>query len=328
MKKIYSFLLLMLCVSATAFAGNAKCLLHHNGAVTIYDSDDIENALTAAVAGDTLFLSEGSFAGFTITKKITVRGSGQFTKVGGDIVVNISDNPTLTSALIEGVYCNSDLKINASLDGMQIKQCVFCNFAPVADITNAVFDKVFYTGTVNLNKYVKGLTVNNSKIYYLSNQNYMDNMGYGNGVLSNASIYFFNCNIRDTGELYYLSFLNCIMHNSTLYNCIVANCLSTKYYGLRYDEVSTSVSNCYVNTDDNDYNDGSNALLSRTVDCKHNASTLVSKGFIGNDGTAVGCMGGTTPFTLVLAGPKVTESTIQLDNDTKQLSVTLKVTAK
>ena len=131
MKKIYSFLLLMLCVSATAFAGNAKCLLHHNGAVTIYDSDDLNNALNAAVDGDTLFLSEGSFAGFTITKKITVRGSGQFTKVGGDILVNIANIPSLTSALIEGVYCNSSLKINAAVDGMQIKQCVFQDFAPV-----------------------------------------------------------------------------------------------------------------------------------------------------------------------------------------------------
>ena len=329
MKKIYSFLLLMLMVSATAFAGNAKCLLHHNGAVTIYDSDDIEAALTASADGDTLFLSEGSFAGFTITKKITVRGSGQYTKVGGDITVNIAGSPSLTNALLEGIYCNSDLKIIADVNGMQVKQCVFSNFAvPTADISNAVFDKVYITNQLNLNKYVKSLTVNNSKIYDLSHQTYL-NGSYAYGLLSNASIYFFNCNIRSASGIPYVSFLNCIFgYTSNLQYCNISFCLYAKSYGLNYDEVSTSVSNCYVNTDDNDGNSGSNALLSNTVECRHNASTLVSKGFTGNDGTAVGCMGGSTPYTLVLAGPKVTESSIQLDNETKQLSVTLKVTAK
>ena len=79
---------------------------------------------------------------------------------------------------------------------------------------------------------------------------------------------------------------------------------------------------------DNDYTNGPNGLMNDMAECPYDAATLVSKGFIGNDGTAVGCLGGTTPYTLELAGPKVTESTIQLDNDTKQLSVTLKVSAK
>ena len=334
MKKIYSFLLLMLCVSATAFAGNAKCLLHHNGAVTLYDSDDINAALTAAVAGDTLFLSEGSFAGFTITKKITVRGSGQFTKVGGEITINIPDNPTLTSALIEGIYCNSDLKIAGAVNGLQIKQSVFNNIYPLANINNAFFDKIFVTGTLHLNKYVLGLTSNNSKYYQIYHQTHIDN-DYNCHIVSNASIYFVNCNIRSINEyngnaLQYVNFTNCILNDFSypLKFCSITYCLYTKYYGLKYDEVSTSVEHNYNHNMDNDYTNGSNRLMNDMAECPYDAATLVSKGFIGNDGTAVGCLGGSTPYTLVLAGPKVTESSIQLDNENKQLSVTLKVTAK
>lgn len=333
MKKITFLVALMLCVSATAFAGNAKCLLHHNGAVTLYDSDDLNAALTAAVAGDTLFLSEGSFAGFTITKKITLRGSGQFTKVGGDIIVNIPDNPTLTSALIEGIYCNSDLKIEGAVNGLQVKQSVFTNISPLADINNAFFDKIFVTGSLYLNKFVKGLTSNNSRYWQLYHQVHIDDWGYD--ILSNASIYFVNCNIRRIDQyssygLQYVNFTNCIMNefSNPLKYCSITYCLYTKYYGLAYDAVSTSVDHNYNHNVSDDYTNATNGLMNSLAECKYDAATLVSKGFVGNDGTAVGCMGGTTPYTLELAGPKVTESSIQLDNQTKQLSVTLKVSAK
>ena len=333
MKKITFLVALMLCVSAIAFAGNAKCLLHHNGAVTLYDSDDLETALTAAVAGDTLFLSEGSFAGFTITKKITVRGSGQFTKIGGDITVNIPDNPTLTSALIEGIYCNSDLRIEGAVNGLQVKQSVFTNIWPLADINNAFFDKIFVTGSLHLNKFVKGLTSNNSRYWQLYHQVYIDNYGYD--ILSNASIYFVNCNIRridqySNSALQYVNFTNCILNEFSvgLKYCSITYCLHTKYYGLAYDAVSTSVDHNYNHNVSDDYTNATNGLMNSLAECKYDAATLVSKGYIGNDGTAVGCMGGTTPYTLELAGPKVTESSIQLDNSTKQLSVTLKVSAK
>ena len=336
MKKITFLVALMLCVSATAFAGNAKCLLHHNGAVTLYDSDDLNAALTAAVAGDTLFLSEGSFAGFTITKKITVRGSGQFTKVGGDIIVNIPDNPTLTSALIEGIYCNSDLRIEGAVNGLQVKQSVFTNIHTLAEINNAFYDKIFVTNSLNLNKFVLGLTSNNSKYYQVHHQFYIDGFGSGYEILSNASIYFVNCNIRRISThsysipLQYVNFTNCILNEITypLRYCSITYCLYTKYYGLNYDEVSTSVDHNYNHNMSDDYTNGTNSLMSDLGECRYDSATLVSKGFIGNDGTAVGCSGGTTPYTLVLAGPKVTESSIQLDNSTKQLSVTLKVSAK
>ena len=93
MKKLSVLLAFMLTASVAMYASPAKCLLHHNGKVTLYDAEDIENAIKATADGDTLYLSEGQFAGFTITKKITVRGSGQMTRIGGDIVVENRESP-------------------------------------------------------------------------------------------------------------------------------------------------------------------------------------------------------------------------------------------
>ena len=60
MKKLLVLLVFMLTASVAMYASPAKCLLHHNGSVTLYDSEDINSALTAAVDGDTLYLSPRS----------------------------------------------------------------------------------------------------------------------------------------------------------------------------------------------------------------------------------------------------------------------------
>lgn len=49
-------------------AQSGTIALHHEGKVTIYDSGNIQSAVDASVKGDTLYLSEGTFGGFTITK--------------------------------------------------------------------------------------------------------------------------------------------------------------------------------------------------------------------------------------------------------------------
>ena len=54
-------------------------------------------------------------------------------------------------------------------------------------------------------------------------------------------------------------------------------------------------------------------------------SNLQSNGYLGTDGTVVGIYGGETPYTLVPSVPKVTSSDLQLDNEKKQLNVTLTV---
>ncbi len=325
MKKFSLILAFMLSVSVATFASTAKCLLHHNGNVTLYDASNLNDALTAAVNGDTIYLSEGNFDGFTITKKITVRGSGQMTRIGGDIIVDIPDAPTLTSALLEGLLSNAKIMIKSALNGLQIKQCRFKSIYAIADVNNALLDKVFITENLYLSKFWLGLTCVNSKIYCLNHYNYYGGSNY-TYLLPTASIVINNCNIYriDPGNHGdYISFTNSIFRftSGKLYESNIINCL---YDDLDYDEGTTVVEACYIN----DYS-GQNYLIPEDgkIECRFDAAALKTNGYLGQDGTIVGCYGGTNPFTLELKGPKVTESSIQIDNDTKQLSVTLKVTA-
>ena len=324
MKKLSVLLAFMLTASVAMYASPAKCLLHHNGKVTLYDADDINAALAASADGDTLYLSEGQFAGFTITKKITVRGSGQFTRISGIINVEIPNAPTLTSSLIEGVNSSADLQINSEVTGLQIKQSRFHDFVAFATINEAVIDKSFISYDFWLNEYTQGITCTNCKIQTLmvGGRN-----NHGGAVLPSSNQFFINCNIGSVltyGADCYLTLVNCIINGTHDYygtpyyikESSITHCL---FYRKNIDADTSSEYSCYVY-------DG-NVVVGETVECPIN-ETLAEKGFLGQDGTIVGCYGGTSPFTLDLIGPKVTATNIQIDNDTKQLSVTLNVTAK
>ena len=81
MTKIMKKVLLAMCLMFMSMQSvNAQLLtaaLHHQGKVTIYGSDKLSTAMNDAVAGDTLYLSEGSFPNaLTITKAIRVIGVG------------------------------------------------------------------------------------------------------------------------------------------------------------------------------------------------------------------------------------------------------------
>lgn len=330
MKKLSVLLAFMLTASVAMYASPAKCLLHHNGKVTLFDADDINAALTAAVDGDTLYLSEGAFAGFTITKKITVRGSGQMTRIGSNINVEIPNAPTLTSTLLEGFYSNSDVIINAEVNGLQIKQCKFKNIQSGANVNNVVFDKCYISGNLYLNQYWLGLSCNNSKIYNITTNTYWNSsyLGAGTDLLSSVSIYFVNCNIHDIGHDHggadYISVINSIIHNTTsLEESNISFCLSGTCNGrIYYNSQTTQVYSIYYDENEGKY------IFNNDLECRHDAAALASKGYLGQDNSIVGCYGGTSPFSLDLIGPKVTATNIQIDNDTKQLSVTLNVTAK
>ena len=118
--------------------------------------------------------------------------------------------------------------------------------------------------------------------------------------------------------------INSVVKSIQLRESNITNCLYGGYSGgINIDASTTVVTSCYDSG-----LDYPNYLLKSDLECFFDASTLQSKGFMGQDGTVVGCYGGTNPYSLDLVGPKVTESSISIDNDTKQLSVTLKVSAK
>ena len=312
MKKILS---LMVCLLATFTAVQAastqKCLLQHQGTVKLFDADNIAGAMSAATDGDTLYLTAGEFPGFTISKKITVRGAGTSTKITGDVTINIAGTPTLTQTLLEGVDLNSSsnsVVLSSAMKGVKIKQCSMYELVTNASNSDVIIDRCHIGDELRFSdNYIKSMTVLNSVISIGSSYSSVKNI-----------INFINCNISfDYPRQVAGTFVNCSIKRyetyssyQTIANCSFVNCLF-KWDASSYFASSTTSQQCYFD-----------------ATCDWNAATFESLGYMGNDGRVVGSMGGATPYTLELAVPKVTESQISLDPEMRVLNVNIKVSAK
>lgn len=308
MRKILS---LMVCLLATITAAQAvstrNCILQHKGTVRHFDADQITSAIAAAVDGDTLFLTVGEFPGFTIDKKITVKGAGQQTMIKGDVSISISGTPTLTQTLLEGVNLdayNKDITLKSAMKGVKIKHCSMHAFYTNASNSDIVIDRCNIPYELILSSNIKSMTVINSYAQI------------GRSVSSTSNVFdFINCNLCFFYPNYVAgTFINCAitkyMNNNTISHCSFDHCLFNWDAAINFDK-TTIAQQCY-------YDDS----------CEWSAASFESLGYMGNDGRVVGYTGGTTPYTLDPVVPKVTQSQISLDPVTRVLNVNLKVSAK
>lgn len=320
--------LLAMCVAGFALP-NSSVLLQHKGFVTVYHQDSLNVALAAAVDGDTLFLSKGTYPGFTIDKKLTVRGAGNGeTIITGMITIAIPDSVTLESTVLEGLslkpYVNDgydnnfNILVTKPLNNFKIKQCDFEKLMFERTMNGVVIDRCYCSGYLALPEYVRSLTANNSKIAKLRFRNNTTSYTHD----SSKQLTFVNCNV--------LSFENFENFKGTFINSITG-------YGRTGSQVSFS-SCSFINTlicdyrltidgtcyTENVWTDGSTKLVSDyNYNCMYSDEELIEKGYIGNDGTVIGCNGGATPHTLKLAVPEVTSADVKLDAAQRQLNVDL-----
>ena len=321
----------MLAVSITASAYNTSAVvLHHNGKMTTYDADQINDAMEDAEDGDEVYLSEGTYPSFTIKNKITVRGTGELTIINGDINIDIPNTPVLTANLLEFVKVLKRVNIKAPLKGMRIKQCAIyyvdflantynsyidrCNIDYYLDVSRTYEESVTIDGVQHTYRspYVKGLTITNSDIYWACG---VSTPNTPNDCNQNTT--FINClfsNLRYSGGTIINSIINNFggpSYENSFYNTVLTN---TYYKSFVYNDsfVSCEFHNCYS---------GNTSLDYTTAD-------LASLGYYGNDGTIIGPLGGNTPYTLTPAVPHVTESSMKVDTEKKQLNVTLTVSPK
>ena len=121
----------MLLTSIASWAdSSAGIILSHAGKATSYKASELKTALLTAEEGDTLFLSAGQYAGFTLNKAITVRGVGYETKITGTVEIRLSNNPTLTEGvpLLEGLNVQNDLKVTGTCTNFLVRFCHFNTF--------------------------------------------------------------------------------------------------------------------------------------------------------------------------------------------------------
>lgn len=320
MKKMILPLVCLLGMSAAANAvTNSDVILQHGSKITVYDADNLHAALETAVDGDVVFLNEGVYPAFDITKKITVQGVGQSTTIDGSITIDIPNEPILTAPVLQYMLIKGHINIKSATRGLGIRQCktngtVFFlgkTYDAYIDRCDTSIDiSKIYSETITINgeggtftcPYVKGLTATNS-IIVVASSTYSTNQA------------FFNCAISSCpgfSTLAYGTVTNSIVNMN--YNDRISN---TKFINSYYSDSTSLTSTC------------------TTTDCytadkylSYNSEDIAANGYYGTDGTIIGPLGGNTPFTLTPDLPKVKVGGIKVDTQKEELNVTLTTTAQ
>ena len=340
MRKMIFTLVCLLSMSVAANAASkTDVVLQHGSKITIYDIENFQSAIEAAVDGDVVFLPEGTYPAFGITKKITVQGvwdatviegnvtvdisgEGEFTApllqyltVTGNMTVNVPDGSVFTAPMLQYVNIrNGSVKINSETKGLGFKQCKTGTISYFKKTYDAYIDRCdcaldisrTYSETITIDgaggtfiyPFVKKLTVNNSIVGVL-----------GDPYSTNAT--FINCMLvpSHVGATLGSVFNSIVLSTSTatpLKNTELVNSYIIKNNFLSLSTGCTTTG-CYFGE----------------ADLKYDSEDIATNGYYGTDGTIIGPLGGTTPFTLTPDLPKVKVSGIKVDTQKQELNVTL-----
>lgn len=303
---------------------SASVLLEHEGKITTFEPEKIGDAITAAKDGDVITLTAGDFPGFTIDKQISVKGSGAQTVIKGDIKINNAEK-TLNNIFIGymSTAINSEIIINSPVKGFKISQCKLLSSIIFYAITeDSYIDRCYinssnrgldiggtYTETVSGDgytsvyrySYVKGLTVTNSVILMVTG-NWSEYIG----------VSFANCYIWSYNQF-------------ALCGAKIVNSILHKYHNIELYRVEM------INTSHKDVTIDSDCSLSNCYDVTiedYMSEDIKANGYLGNDGTIIGPLGGNTPYTLIPTVPHVTEANLKVNPKKQELNATLTVSPK
>mgnify|MGYP000757000735 FL=1 len=311
--------------------------LSHQGNETDFAYNEMIKVMDAAADGDTVFLSTGYFQGdFIMTKKLAFIGSGadrdkegnNCTYYEGKIVINLPEETKLTARLFDGIcFYNDNTRITFK-----------------SSIDNVIFRKCYWNNNIiSIDKSISYLLIDRCHCYLSYGVKDCRKMFVRNSIVCgtpsysslSANMFFYNCNIYSYGgssinginnkysASFFGTFYNCILNSNDYYMTdpgnssaitVLINCL----YSAQEDYVDDgcTIQNCYK------YTDNSNKYI-----FDFTKEELLSKNYLGKDGTVVGIYGGKNPYTLSLGNKEVTNK-VHLDRDKKHVLFNIKVTEK
>ena len=300
-KTLLTACLFMLAVGANA-ANDGKAILHHDKKPTaIYDADKLSEALIAATAGDTIYLSAGMYPTFTLDKAITIKGAGTNTKISNGVTIDIPGNPPLTSSLLEAVEVNGAITVKSDMTNFLIKMVKTTDLQFANQLnTNALVDRC----------YLDKFTITSTMTDFYVRNTFITNLTSTSLKFNKCN--FINCRIQGDWNNAAGRFINCELTGD--HTSIKSSILSYSLVYSRFIGVDASTYQEKGNVNDND------GWLS-VEDRKNNR-------YLGNDNTVVGLEGGNTPYTLSPSGPKETSSTVKVSDSDKKLNVSITVSPK
>lgn len=281
--------------------------LNHEGTIsTFYGTVALRQAHAAAVSGDVITLSSGTFLSTDISKAVTIRGAGmEVTKVN-DIV----NEPTVLTG-------NFNIKIPAEDTGRLTLEGIYHNeniWFSEGQVKNALFLKsrfkyISKSGSCK----VQDLTVLNCRI--------SDNIDVGSG----NSAQFLNSVVNGFGSGY-MSFSHCVIlstlnlnNNGNEYkSCIIGKGIYTDY---AVSSSSSAYNNLFI-SDETDIlsnvpnntnlrvptNDERFAYLRGYDDSKDYKLTDQNRDVLkATDGGEIGIYGGSLPYSAIPTNPQITK---------------------
>ena len=332
MKQFLLTLIAMMATTVSYAQNNLVAVLSHDSEVQMfYGSSALINAVDAAVSGDVITLSGGTFGWAKITKGITIRGAG------ADV-----ENPTILGSSNKeyNIAIPTDDNNRFVMEGVRIliggSNYLYINSG------NLYFLKCLFESQVHFQssstaevKYVNcsmtRFSLNGSSNVKLSNCKLT---GFTNASGSTSKAEFFNCYLADNNQSSYYrsSFVNCVLMSTTRYaqgslatdvtamNCAMINMDG----GTQIDCYQTTVQQLFANYGTSTDQYGSLFYWPSTDELSEEAKTT----YFGTDGKEVGMFGGQYPYDLTPTYPLITKLNVakQATADNK-LSVEIEVSA-
>lgn len=300
-------------------------MLSHNGQRTMYMWDEVQKAVDAAVDGDTIYLSNGTFEPFNVTKRIMVRGTGPETIISGNCTVYIGGNTRISMPVLDALTFTGNVSVTSAYEQFTIRKCRMQNLSfTESDFRDVKLDRCDIQGTLHLTQNVKEFNCFNTKIKELRPYDH-----------THGVVYFDHCNIREITDTILATFDCCVLsycmskvgnyHGVCIGGCYLKNCIYPPYtdtngaYSLKIDIGATYAYSHYFL-----YNPS--VRLENCYQVGITAANVVNYGsssYLGDDGTMVGCYGGQHPFRLTPELPRVTKSSVEVDAANKKLNVKL-----
>lgn len=295
----------MLVIGATAFAQQQMATLNHNDTITVfYGNYALKDAHNAAVAGDIVTLSPGTFEKCDITKPITLRGAGATidtiagtypTIIAGNFKLDISKDPEHCLTM-EGICISQQVTVNKLYNAKFIR----CNMYVMWHTDSNTVPALVAENIEIINCIVQDL-----RLQHVSNES---SFTFVNTILvygseANLPVQFINS----------LVILNNTCNKASAYNSII-----TRYGSNPIFSSSSNAYNCIFIKNNNEYSifgnttNNTNVIyrnLNEVFETLHSCTSSnfsfderyilkeeIATSFLGSDGTEVGIHGGMFPF--------------------------------
>lgn len=308
MKKLFLVMVAaILGTTATYAQSSMLATLSHDGEITtFYGASALAQAHAAAVSGDVITLSSGTFSAINITKGVTIRGAGMAfdpqTQSEPTIIVNefaIEIPTTDTSRLtIEGIYYNSTLYYKGTLTGAMFMKSRFktINYSYSGRIVNLTMLHCKVANELILSSNSSAACINCVVCNPYNSSDATSNYEFTNCILKDINSNRLSSNTFKNCYLYSNS--NALSSSNMAFNCVSNYSNMFTYVPANNNKIAATAA--VFKSFNGTYSDQQTFEL----------TDAAKETYKGIDGTEIGIYGGNMPFSAVTTNPQITKCNV------------------